>query len=279
MTDEQPTTSGSPFRGLVGRLNSLVTFEPDKSMSDDDFIANIDALNLLCNTCDDLGLDRAAIRERMNALYPQLSRRIHGKENIQHAMPLIKALHRFIYGRGVDSADRGPASWRKSFQEMCRKVVAAYRENPLAHSADYLFALDTVSRLNDNDYNPDTKEYKRAIDSDLLEDIYSVSAAERIRRVSAYELSHHLFVSDSWEKWAEIIESVYQEDTSRLDDETFLIWREITDLAPLQELKRRSSHSKRMQAEYLQALIFTEFQQQRSAIIPALADKLLSSSL
>jgi len=250
------------FRQIIDSLISLVTFKVDKSMSDDDFIANIDAINLLCNLYDDLGLDRTEMRKNMAKIYPELSRRIYGKKDIQLAMPLIKALYRYICDRGVDNADRGPISWRESYGEMCCKVVSAYRNTSLIHSTDYLYSLDTVCRLNEDDDNRDIKEYKEVIDS-YLDDIDNVSTAEKIRRVKAYELSHHLFVPRNREKWAEIRESVKYEDVSQLDDETFLIWREITDLAPLKELKHRSGHSKRMQVEYLQALIFSEFKKQR----------------
>ena len=61
----------------------MVTFNVDKSMTDDDFIANVDAINLLCNLYDDLGLDRTEIRKNMDKLYPQFSRRIYGKGDIR----------------------------------------------------------------------------------------------------------------------------------------------------------------------------------------------------
>ncbi len=249
------------FKQIIDSLNDLVTFDADRSMSDDDFIANVDAINVLCNLYDDLGLNRTDIRKNMDKIYPQFSRRIYGKKDIQHAMPLIKALYRYIYGRGVDNADRGPIGWRKSFEEMCGKVVDAYRRNPLIHSSDYLYAIDSVSRMNDNE-NCDIKEYKEVIDS-YLEDIDIVSTTERVKRVNAYNFSHYLFTSKNWKKWAEILESLKHEDMRQLNDETFLIWCEITDLAPLKELKRRSTHSKRMQVEYLRALIFSELEKQR----------------
>jgi len=52
-------------------------------------------------------------------------------------------------------------------------------------------------------------------------------------------------------------------DFKPLNDDTFLIWCEVTNQAPLTELKRRSTHSKRMQVEYLQALTASEFKKQR----------------
>lgn len=250
------------LRDIFNTLNALVTFKVDESMSDDDFIARIDAINLLCNLHDDLGINRGSVRRRLSRLYPEFLRRIHGKENIQFAMPLIKAFYRYIYDR---SDDRGPETWQDSFDDMCCKVVNAYRRNPLINSTDYLYALDTVCRLDDDDENPDIKEYKAAIDA-YLEDIDKASLTEKIRRVSAYERSKHLFVSDNWEKWAEIWESLKYKDISQLDDETFILWREITDLASLaslRELKKRAGHSSQMQVEYIQALIFTEFAKQR----------------
>ncbi len=44
------------LKHIVEQLNAMVTFNVDKSMTDDDFIANVDAINLLCNLYDDLGL-------------------------------------------------------------------------------------------------------------------------------------------------------------------------------------------------------------------------------
>ncbi len=222
-------------------------------MSDEDFIANIDAINLLCNLYVDLRLDRSAIRRRISNLFPELTRRVYGKENIQHAMPLIKALSKFIYGR---AEDLGPEKWRDSLTEMCCKVVEAYCQEPLINSTDYLFALDIVCRNKVGGFR--IQEYQKILDG-YLEDIATVSLSEQIKRIRAYECAKHLFVSDNWEKWAEVRKSLKKADISQLDDQTFILWREITDIAPMKELKKRSGHSKQMQVEYQQGLIFTEF--------------------
>lgn len=79
------------FKQIMERLNALVVFKDAKTMTDDDFIANFGAVNLLCNLYDDLGLDCKGISRKINRLYPELVRRIDSKENIQFAMPLIKA--------------------------------------------------------------------------------------------------------------------------------------------------------------------------------------------
>ena len=50
------------FKQIIEHLNALITFKVDESMTDEDFIANIGAINLLCNLYDDLGLDRSRIR-------------------------------------------------------------------------------------------------------------------------------------------------------------------------------------------------------------------------
>ncbi|MCM1066446.1 MAG: hypothetical protein NC418_02610 [Muribaculaceae bacterium] len=243
------------FKQIIEQLNALITFTADKSMSDEDFIANIDAINLLCNLYEGLGLDCSAISRRMSNLYPELNRRIYGKENIQHAMLLIKALSNFIYGRADNF---GPERWREALAEMCCRLIEAYRQEPQIDSTDYLFALDIVSRLNVEADNLNIKEYKEIVVS-YLEDIDVVSIAEKIKRIRAYESAKHLFVSDNGEKWTEAREMLKLEDVSQLDDQTFILWREITGIAPMKELKKRAVHSKQMQVEYLKGLIFNEF--------------------
>lgn len=247
------------LKQIIDKLNALITFKVDKSMSDEDFIANIDAINLLCNLYDGLKLDRSEIRKRMSRLYPELTRRIYDKQNIQYAVPLIKALNNVIYG---GAEDYGPARWRNSLSEMCCRVVDSYRENPLIDSTDYLFALDAVCYMSDDADNEDIEEYKRIIPS-LLEDIDTVSLPEKIKRVSAYERSKHLFASDGWERWAEIREKLKNEDVHSMDDETFLLWCDITDQYPVRELKKRSARSNRMAVEYLRSQIITEFAKQK----------------
>lgn len=133
------------FNQIIEQLNALITFKADKSMSDEDFIANIDAVNLLCNLHDNLRLDRSAIRRRTSGLFPELTRRVYEKGNIQQAMPLIMALNNFIYER---SEDFGPERWRDSLTEMCCKVVESYSQEPLIDSTDYLYTLDIVSKTN-----------------------------------------------------------------------------------------------------------------------------------
>ena len=249
------------FRQIIDELNAMVTFKADKSMTDDEFIANIEAVNLLINVHDDLSLDRKDLRKRMSNLYPEFSRRIYGKKDIQLAMPLIKALNDFIYGR---EEDFGPERWIHSLVEVCCKVVDSYHKNPMMDSTDYLFALDIASRINDNANNNYIQEYKEVI-SGYLEDIDNVSLAEKINRVRAYERAKHLFVSDNWEKWAEIREVLKKADVRRMDDETFLLWCYITDQYPSRELKQRSGNSKHMVVEYVRSQVISEFAKQDRA--------------
>lgn len=246
------------FKHIIEQLNALVTFKADKSMSDDDFIANIEAINLLINVHDDLGLDRKGIRRKMVNLYPEFSRRIYEKENIQLAIPLIKALNDFIYGR---EGDRGPELWENHLVEMCCKVVDAYRKEPLINSSDYLFALDIVSNMTDDADNNDLNEYKGII-AGYLEDIDNVSLSEKIKRVEAYERLKLRLVPENWERWDEIREQLMNESVRRMDDETLLLWCDITDQYPANELKRRSGSSKRMMVEYLRSQVISEFAKQ-----------------
>jgi len=250
------------FRDIFNTLNGLVTFKVDKSMSDDDFIANIDAINLMCNIYDDFGLDRTEIRRDMDKFYPHFSRRVYGKTDIQLAMPLIKALYRYIYGRGVDNADRGPANRRSSLIEMCSEAVAAYKAKPMMHSSDYLYALGIVSRMKDDFDYCASKEYSASVNASL-KDLDNVSNEEKIRRLKAYQDSVGHAASDNCDKWIETRECLRLIDFKPLDDDTFLIWCEVTNQTPLAELKRRAKHSKRMQVEYLQALTVLEFKKQR----------------
>ncbi len=250
------------LRDIFNTLNALVTFNVDRSMSDDDFIANIDAINLLCNIYDDLGLDRSEIRRDMDKLYPQFFRRVYGKTDIQLAMPLIKALYRYIYGRGADNADRGPVNRRNAFIEMCCKTVVAYKAKPMMHSSDYLYALDIVSRMRDDFDCSASKEYSASVNA-YLKNIDNVSNEEKIRRLKAYQDSVGHAASNDCDKWIETRECLRLIDFKPLDDDMFLIWCEVTNQAPLTELKRRSDHSIRMQVEYLQALTVSEFERQR----------------
>lgn len=165
-------------------------------MSDDDFIANIGAINLLCNIYDDLGLDRTGIRKKMDTLFSQFSRRIYSKENIQLAMPLIQALYRYIYGRG-DNANHGLVNRRNSFIEMCCKAVAAYKAKPMMHSSDYLYA-----RMKADYGHCASKEYSTSVNA-YLKDLDNVSTKERIRRLKAYQDSVGHAESDDCNKWIE----------------------------------------------------------------------------
>lgn len=250
------------FRQIMQRLNAIVTSVTTVTsgpVSDDDFIAGIEAVNLLCNLCDDLGIDRTGIRRGLDSLYPELLRRISEKDDVQYAVPLIEALYSLIYGR---SDDRGPENWRETFEGMCSRVVDSYRKKPLIDIAGYLFALDTVCRVNghtgSNEYKEEYGNYMAA----FLGDIENVTLAERIRRVRAYGRYRLQFVPDNRERWAQVIRELEEADPGRLDDGTFILWLEITDQSPMRELKRRAGRSLRMQVEYLQGQILTEFERQ-----------------
>ena len=252
------------LKHILEQLNAMVTFNVDKSMTDDDFIANVDAINLLCNLYDDLNIDRTEVRRNMDKLYPQFSRRVYGKSNIQQSLPLIKALYRYIYNRGVDSKDRGPANRRNTLTEMCCKVVKAYNENPIISSYDFLFALSYATRTRDYIGPEDYQEIKDIIDS-YLKDIDSVSIEDKILRLKVYDDSTCLIGPDNWDKWEDIRNSLLNIDVRNLDDDIFVVWTEVARLTPIKELKRRSLHSNRMQVEYLQTLVSSEFEKERKS--------------
>jgi len=253
------------FKQLFDSLKSLISFKVDSSMSDDDFIAGIDAANLFCKLHDDFGISRTEIRGKMEQLYPEIVRRVYNKENIQQAIPMIKALYRFIYGRSFDDADRGPDSWRNTLVEMCCKVVKAYREKPLIPSYSYLYALSTVA-LSCEHVNPtDSQECEEILDS-YLSEIESASFEELIHYVGAYLKCRDLIGSESNEKWSEVRSHLYDMDIKTLDDNSLIEWCDITyDIPPLKELKIRAANSKRMQVKYLQALAFNEFERAQQA--------------
>lgn len=252
------------LKHIIEQLNAMVTFNVDKSMTDDDFIANIDAINLLCNLYDDLNIDRTEIRKNMDKLYPQFSRRVYGKGDVQQSLPLIKALYRYIYNRGVDSKDRGPVNRRNTLTEMCCKVVKAYHENPKISSYDFLFALGYATRTRDCIGQEDYQEINNIIDG-YLKDIDSVSLEDKILRLKAHDETTCLIGSDNWEKWEDIRNSLLNIDVRNLDDDIFVVWTEVTRHTPIKELKRRSSHSNRIQVEYLQALAASEFEKERKS--------------
>ncbi len=82
---------GKKLRDILNMLSVLVDCKVDKTVSDDDFIAGVDAFNLLCNLYNELGLDRSEIRRRMDGIYPEFSRRIRGKKDIQLSMPPFRS--------------------------------------------------------------------------------------------------------------------------------------------------------------------------------------------
>lgn len=252
------------LKHIIEQLNAMVTFNVDKSMTDDDFIANVDAINLLCNIYDDLNIDRTKVRKNMDRLYPQFSRRVYGKSNIQQSLPLIKALYRYIYNRGVDSKDREPIYRRNILTEMCCKVVKAYNENPIIPSYDFLFALSYATRTRNYVGQEDYQEIRNIIDG-YLKDIDSVSIEDKILRLKAYDESTCLIGPDNWEKWEDIRSSILNIDVPNLKDDIFVTWTEVTRLTPIKELKRRALHSNRMQVEYLQALVSSEFEKERKS--------------
>lgn len=129
-------------------------------------------------------------------------------------------LHDFICDRECKHI---PAKWKDTYSEICSAVVESYRNNTLIAFTDYLFALDAVSRKDDDCENDDITEYKVAINT-LLEDIEAVTPDERVRRVKAYNLSHFLFIADNWEDWATVKELLKSEGYRKFEDDTFLTW-------------------------------------------------------
>lgn len=247
------------FKHIIDQLNAIAVFKADKSMTDEDFIAGIEAYMLLCSLNVDLNIDCSGLYGRRGDLFSEFIRRINLHSDIQYAIPLIRVLHDFIYERGCNHI---PVKWESAFSEICSAVVESYRKDPLIPVTDYLFALDTASRKDDDCENDEIKEYKAAINA-LLEDVENVSPAERVRQVKAYDRSHFLFIADNWEKWAEIKALLNHEDYRKFDDVAFLTWCDVTDQYPVKELKKRSDNSKLMKVEFLRSLVISEFKKQR----------------
>ncbi len=254
---------GKRLSDILNTLNDLVAGKVDRAVSDDDFIAGVDAFNLLCNLYDELRLDRSEIRRRMDGLYPEFSRRIRGRKDIQLSMPLIKALDRYIYGRRVDNADRGPINRRNALVDYCFKAMEAYRKEPMMHSADYLYALLTASRIADRNINEANQEYRNMLNA-YVADMDDVTVEEQLRRLWAYDKSRG-HVAVDWEKWMEVRESLKYIDVSEFDDATFLLWCSVAEQRPLKELERRSTNSRRMQVEYLRSLACSEIDRNHRA--------------
>lgn len=187
---------------MIETLKGRISLEIDPSMSDDEFIANVDDINQLCCIYDELEMDRSAVRERMTGLYPEFARRIGEKGNIQEGVELIKALYRFIYGRSVSRADRGPEEWRNAFVEYCRQCVEQYRLKPLMHSADYLYTLVSGVRVSRGDYREVRDEYQAML-REYLRDLDSCSEEEKRRRVAACYDVLDLFPVEDFPKWKE----------------------------------------------------------------------------
>lgn len=244
------------IRQIIAELNVLVRHKLDMSASDEDLIANIEAINLLCNLHDDLGLEQPQICKRLPHFYSQFVCRISGKENIQLAVPLIRGLYSLIYGRTDGCA---PETWISAFEQLCARVVDAYNKKPLISPTDYLFALHTASRVNlDCDYCG----YRQAV-ADLLQGIDTAPVSEKIRRAKACALSQHLFSPDNWEEWADQMEQIKHQDIEQLDDDTFLLWCDLLDCWPKKELRKRSGHSILIHVEYLRSLTIAEFDRQQ----------------
>ncbi len=243
------------FRYIVDQLKSIITFESKSLMTDDDLIANIEAINLMYNLYDDLEIERSEIDCAMDSLYSLLIQRIEAKENIQLAMPLVRALSDLIFG-SVNY--HGQMSWSEKLIELSREVVDAYRRKPQINSADYLLTLDIVCATKDETHDIELEEYKQVL-SNYLEDMDNVPLEEKIKRIAAFQRSTTLFTSDNWERWVEICEHLKDEDVRKMSDAEFLAWIDVTGQYPAHELKKRSGRSKRLMVSYLRQQIMAEF--------------------
>lgn len=241
------------LQSIFKSIGTLAAYKDYRKMSDTDFIATVEAANLLCNLYDNLGIDRTEIRSEMDAMYFEFYKRIRAEKDIQQSIPLIKALYDFIYGRKVNHADRGPANRRKALVQYCTKAVEAYRNTPRMHASDYLYALLTAARVSNFGYDVAVGEYKAYL-NEFIKNIDVLPVDERVRRVWAFsELRNHIRV-DNYEQWLEHKEALKYIDTKQLDDATFILWCEAVGVWPEDELARRSGESKRLKVEHLRQL-------------------------
>ncbi len=123
------------LRDILNQISNLVETRSVKSISDDDFIARVEAICLMRNIYDVAGLDESPVIKKMKSIYPEFSKRINVVSEIHRSVPLIKALHRFIHGRSSAERRLGPAEWNDSLIEYCRSVSEACHEGSTVTSS------------------------------------------------------------------------------------------------------------------------------------------------
>ncbi len=247
------------LKHLTDSISGLITFTPDHEMSDSDLTANIRAINLLVNICDELGTDRSALRSDMDVFFAEICRRINSTDNIQNVSHLIKCLFQFIYGRSLSEDDRGPALWRRTLTEMTCRFVDSYKTKPVADSTEYLwhllrYAIHCRDRVL---FDSLTAEYSSMLKS-YLPDIDRCTDSEKIRRTAARKDICGVINGDDNYAWHRIFMSVGKMNQSRLSDSDLIILQNVTGTDNLKEMRRRSTNSKEMMVEYLTSSVWKE---------------------
>lgn len=73
------------LKHIIDQLDTIVMFKADKSMTDDDFIAGIEAYLLLCSLNADLNIDCSGLRSRRGRIFSEFIRRINLHSEVQLA--------------------------------------------------------------------------------------------------------------------------------------------------------------------------------------------------
>lgn len=102
------------LKDILAKANNLASARGIDKVSDEDFIARVEAICLVRHIHWALSLEDNCLLSKMKKLYPQFLHRIDSKEEPEQARFLIKALRSFIYGFISIKQPIGPDTWKET---------------------------------------------------------------------------------------------------------------------------------------------------------------------
>lgn len=187
----------------VTQLYALPRTDRIAEMTDEAFVATVDAYNSLINQYDEAGKDRTLLREELGTLFDQYPRRINGKKDILEARTLILSLRDFIYGRSISRADRGPEEWREFYRSALNRYIDAARSNPPQDTPDYLImlALHIMQKdITGKDISADSHEFTTLLTT-LLDGMEECGENEKRRRLHVWRFAQSILPTPHNARW------------------------------------------------------------------------------
>lgn len=193
---------------IIAELTEIAQNGRQGQTPDECLITRIDALNRICDICEEEDISATPLLAQRNALYPQIIEAIDGRD-IADCAPLIQALYRLIYGDGLGLDS--PNQWIDKLISLSRSYLSACEHSSSDTPADYtaILAYSIIGESQEK-YEAANHRCNQLLDTLADSDLSAMSLSRKIELLYARITTAGIFSfpSSTAPRWANLADTI-----------------------------------------------------------------------